>query len=492
MTGDNFFFSQLRYLRFLDYMDRRTFLSAAGAVAATTITQPSFGQSIRRDGRPNLLVIMTDQQSADMLSIAGNPYLHTPAMDSLARKGTRFTKAYVTNPICVPSRASFITGTMPHVNGVNFNTNDETYGPKTPPLTMEFKKAGYRTGYVGKWHIPHSIHDSSWNGIDVVKHPKNNYADFLIPDGCSEFLADQAGEKEPFLLVASFVNPHDICETARILSGIKDEFKNGKIPPFPDPDHCPELPANHAIPEDEPEVIRKHQALPGNSRTYPSQDWEADRWRQYRWAYARLVELVDHQIGKLLELLKTYDVDENTVIVFTSDHGDGNGCHQWNQKTLMYEESACIPYIIYDPRNPVDQVVDSERLVSMGLDLFPTLFDYAGIDKPEGLMGLSARPDSQIAHGQAHSHIVAENDLHPTYGESGNVYGRMIRTANYKYVCYSKGKNHEQLFNLADDPGETRSLVNDPVHRNELNRHRELLRKYIADSDDFFPLNRVG
>ncbi len=158
----------------------------------------------------------------------------------------------------------------------------------------------------------------------------------------------------------------------------------------------------------------------------------------------------------------------------------------------MYEESACIPYIIYDPRNPVDQVVDSERLVSMGLDLFPTLFDYAGIDKPEGLMGLSARPDSQIAHGQAHSHIVAENDLHPTYGESGNVYGRMIRTANYKYVCYSKGKNHEQLFNLADDPGETRSLVNDPVHRNELNRHRELLRKYIADSDDFFPLNRVG
>lgn len=474
-------------------MNRREFLASTGAaVAASTLTQAAFGQTSKRDDRPNLLVIMTDQQSADMLSIAGNSNLHTPAMDSLARKGTRFTKAYCTNPICVPSRASFLTGTMPHVNGVNFNTNDETYGPKTAPLTMEFKKAGYRTGYVGKWHIPRSIHDSDWNGIEVVKHPKGNYVDFLIPDGCSEFLAERAGEKEPFMLVASFVNPHDICETARILSGIDDEFKNGQIPPFPDPDRCPDLPFNHAIPKDEPEVIRKHQRLPGNSRTYPSYDWEEDRWRQYRWAYARLVELVDHQIGKVLELLNTYDVADNTVIVFTSDHGDGNGCHKWNQKTLLYEESAGVPFIIYDPRNPVDQVVDRERLVSMGLDLFPTLMDYADIEQPAGLMGFSARPDSWKVQQKSHSYIVVENDLHPEYGESGNVYGRMIRTADYKYICYSEGKNHEQFFDLVDDPGETHNLANDPAHRMELDHHRKLLLSYIQKTDDFFLISQVG
>ncbi len=472
-------------------MNRRNFISTAGLAAVASMEGLAQGQADPSGGRPNLLVIMTDQQSADMLSIAGNTDLHTPAMDSLARKGTRFTKAYVTNPICVPSRASFITGTMPHVNGVNFNTNDASYGPKTPPLTKEFKKAGYRTGYVGKWHIPHSIHDSAWNGIDFVAHPKSNYVDFLIPDGCSDFLAGNANKSEPFLLVASFVNPHDICETARILSGIDDKFKNGDIPPFPDPSACPDLPSNHAIPEDEPEAIRRHQKLPGNKGTYPSREWGSDKWRQYRWAYARLVELVDHQIGKVLELLKTYDVEDNTVIVFTSDHGDGNGCHKWNQKTLMYEESAGIPFIIYDPRQPTEGVVDSERLVSMGLDLFPTLMDYAGISKPAGLPGLSARPDSDLARSESHRYIVVENDLHPKYGESGEVYGRMIRTADYKYVCYSEGRNHEQLFNLASDPGETRSLVGDPAHRKELERHRALLREYIRETDDFFPMKQV-
>ncbi len=473
-------------------MDRRTFLSATSIAAASALSAPAFGKTSKQEGRPNLLVIMTDQQSATMMSLAGNTDLHTPAMDDLARKGTRFTKAYCTNPICVPSRASFLTGTMPHVNGVNFNTNDDSYGPKTPPLTMEFKKAGYRTGYVCKWHIPRSIHDSVWNGIDSVKYPKGNFVDFLIPDGCAEFLDEQSEVDAPFLLFASFVNPHDICEMSRILSGIDDKFKNGQIPPFPDPEKCPELPANFEIPKDEPEVIRKHQQLPGNSGTYPAVDWDKDTWRQYRWAYARLVELVDHQIGKVMELLNAYDVADNTVVVFTSDHGDGNGSHRWNQKTLLYEESAGVPFVIYDPRNPTEGIVDQERLVSMGLDLFPTLFDYAGIPSPKGLRGLSARPDSELSSRSKHDYLIVENDLHPKYGESGGVYGRMIRTENFKYVCYSEGAHHEQLFDLENDSGEMLNLVSDSAFQSTLDDNRRLLRKYIQETDDFFPLGQVG
>ena len=471
-------------------MNRRTFLSATGLAAASAITSSTSGQNRSKDQRPNILVIMTDQQSANMMSIAGNPHLHTPAMDSLARKGTRFTKAYVTNPICVPSRTSFLTGTMPHVNGVNFNTNDSSFGPKTPPLSKVVKEAGYRIGYVGKWHIPHAIEDSDWNGFDFVKHPKSNEVDPLIPDGCSEFLAQESDA--PFLLFASFVNPHDICETARILSGIEDRFKNGLIPPFPEVDHCPELPHNHSIPDDEPEVIRKHQAIPTNSRTYPSAQWTEEQWRHYRWAYARLNELVDHQIGKVLELLKTHGVEDNTVIIFTSDHGDGNGAHQWNQKTLLYEETAGIPFIIFDPRNPTTGTVNQEHLVSMGIDLFPTIFDYAGIKQPKGLMGLSARPETTEGNGPSHDYIVAENDLHPKYGESGGVFGRMIRTQKYKYICYSEGAHHEQLFDLEKDPGEMRNLVRNRKHKAILDEHRNLLSEYIRDTEDFFPLSQVG
>lgn len=433
---------------------------------------------------------MTDQQSANMMSIAGNPHLHTPAMDSLARKGVRFTQAYCTNPICVPSRTSFLTGTMPHVNGVNFNTNDGSYGPKAPPLSKVVKLAGYRTGYVGKWHIPHSIQDTDWNGFDFIKHPKSNGVDPLIPDGCSEFLAQTS--ESPFLLFASFVNPHDICETARILSGIDDRFKNGLIPPFPAVEYCPGLPENHAIPDDEPEVIRQHQRLPGNRGTYPSANWTEKQWRQYRWAYARLNELVDHQIGKVLELLKTHRVEDNTVILFTSDHGDGNGAHQWNQKTLMYEESAGIPFIITDLRDPEEEVVDDQHLVSMGLDLFPTIFDYAGIEQPKGLMGLSARPETLKSKGKSHDHIVVENDLHPEYGLSGGVYGRMIRTRRFKYVCYSEGANHEQLFDLENDPGEMKNLAGNSTYMRTLKEHRDILKNYIRDTDDFFPVAQVG
>jgi arylsulfatase A-like enzyme len=470
-------------------MNRRNFISTTGLAAAGSLARPSFAQE-SSEFRPNILVIMTDQQSANMMSIAGNPDLHTPAMDSLARKGTRFTKAYCSNPICVPSRSSFVTGTMPHVNGVNFNTNDDSYGPHAPSLFKVVKESGYRTGYVGKWHIPHSIQDSAWTGIDFVKYPKSNEVDFLIPEGCADFLSEKSDS--PFLLFASFVNPHDICEAARMLSGIEDRFKNGPIPSFPSEEHCPELPPNHEIPVDEPEVIRKHQALPGNSRTYPSADWGDRRWRLYRWAYARLVELVDHQIGKTLELLNAYGLADNTVVIFTSDHGDGNGAHRWNQKTLMYEETAGIPFIIFDPRNPVDESVNSDRLVSMGLDLFPTIFDYAGIEKPSGLMGMSARPESIGTGSLRHPYIVVENDLHPTYGESGGVYGRMIRTQKHKYVCYSEGRNREQLFDIDEDPGEMNNLVADPDYRELLQEHRNLLREYIARTDDFFPVSQIG
>lgn len=467
-------------------MNRRDFIATSGLIAlAQGVSTKAGANELSMKDRPNILVIMTDQQSADMMSCAGNSNLHTPAMDEIATAGVRFEKAYCTNPICVPSRTSFLTGTMPHENGINFNTSDESFEIHAEPLAKAVKESGYQTGYIGKWHVPHAIEDTDWHGFDFVAHNQPNGTDPRVTQGCDAFLSERT--EAPFLLFASFVNPHDICEAARMLSGIEDRYKNGEIPPIPPLEDCPVLPYNAQPSSNEPEVIRQHQRDPRNRRTYPSVDWTESEWRQYRWIYARLTELVDQQIGKILEQLKVHGVADNTVVIFTSDHGDGNGAHQWNQKTLFYEESARVPFVIYDPRDKSAGKVNNEQLISMGLDLFPTIYDYAGISMPSHLRGISARPDSD--HGTSNRpYIVAENDLHHTYGQSGGVYGRMIRSSRYKYTRFSQGKNPEQLFDLESDPGEMNNLVGESAYSEQLNQHRNWLDQYIEKTEDFFPL----
>ncbi|HSH09431.1 MAG TPA: sulfatase-like hydrolase/transferase, partial [Oceanipulchritudo sp.] len=439
-------------------MKRRAFLqkSSIGVVGmisplllrAQQTTDPA------SEKRPNILFIMTDQQYAGAMSNAGNRDLHTPSMDLLAHRGVSFTKAYCTNPICVPSRTSLITGRMPHATTVTFNTDEHEIAAS--PLSPLMKAHGYATGYVGKWHIPHDATDTTWHGFDFVAHARGNRLDNDVPGSVEEFL--QQERDKPFFLVASFVNPHDICEWARQASGIKDPLPNGPIPAPPPPEECPSLPFNHAIAEDEPSVIREHQKkLP---RAYPVRDWDADTWRQYRWAYNRLTEKVDGQIGQILDSLKRSGQWDNTVIVFTSDHGDGLGAHAWNQKTLFYEEVSRIPLIVTDLRKTTSERKDTAHLVSMNIDLFPTFFDYAGIQPPQDLPGISLRPIvEERAAAPSHPFIISQSDLHTGYGSSGGVYGRMVRTQQYKYVVYSEGENREQLFDLEQDPGEMVNLA---------------------------------
>lgn len=433
------------------------------------------------DNRPNILFIMTDQQYAGAMSNAGNKELSTPAMDYLAKRGVSFTKAYCTNPICVPSRTSWITGRMPHETTVTYNTNEHPIA--AAPLSPQFKAHGYATGYAGKWHIPHEALDTAWHGFDFVAHARANELDNEVPASVEEFLKTE--REEPFILVASFVNPHDICEWARQASGIKDPLPNGAIPEAPPPADCPPLPPNHGIPDNEPSVIREHQKkLP---RAYPVQDWDADKWRQYRWAYNRLTEKVDGQIGTILESLKRSGKWDNTVIVFTSDHGDGIGAHAWNQKTLFYEEISRIPLIVTDLRKEAPGRKDSAHLVSMNIDLFPTFFDYAGIDPKTPLPGISLRPlVEERMQPDSHEYIICQNDLHFEFGSSGGVYGRMVRTGRYKYVVYSEGENREQLFDLERDPGEMTNLAQHAGSRNILESHRRILKIWIAANGDFF------
>lgn len=400
-------------------------------------------------------------------------------MDRIAAKGVRFEQAYASNPICVPSRTSYMTGTMPHENGVDYNGDLVPLDcSRFPVLAGLFRDAGYDTGHFGKWHLPHDIDNVAWSGFITRKAVRNNDVDDDIVRPCLDFITTK--RDAPFLAFASFVNPHDICEFARILTGMPDRLKNGAIPEPPDLDELPPLPENWERPDDEPQAVTDHYMLETTRGIYPSREWggaEDPRWRQYLWAYYRLVELVDRRVGELLDGLEGAGLDGNTLIVFTSDHGDGMARHRWTQKTLFYDEVARVPFILSWPGKLSPRTVKANHLLNLGTDLFPTLMDAAGLEKPSRLTGLSALPAATgKADAPAHPFIVSENNLQPKWEARGDVSGRMIRTPRYKYVRYSHGANREQLFDMEADPLEMRNLVADPAFAEVLNEHRQLAR----------------
>jgi len=268
-------------------------------VAAATLTAQFSRAFTRSPERPNILWIMTDQQPASAMSCTGNDGLKTPAMDYLAVNGIRFDLAYCANPICVPSRTSMMTGKMPHETGVTFNM--DLFKVLEPSLGSFITEAGYDTGYIGKWHIPMPTDTTHWHGFQMMKEGgKRDFNDCQVAKPAIDFIRKK--RNKPWFLVASFVNPHDICEWARRATGGFPERKmqlwNGPIPETPPPEKCPALPANFQIPENEPDIIRAYQTW--QKPTYPVRDWSDKRWRQYRWALNRLVERVDSEIAKII------------------------------------------------------------------------------------------------------------------------------------------------------------------------------------------------
>ncbi len=474
-------------------MNRRRFirdsaLTMAGTLAASL---PARATRLNPAQRPNLLIITTDQQSAEAMSAVDNGDLRTPAMDSLAAEGVMFERAYCANPICVPSRASYMTGLMPHENGVRYNADTFPEPMRGACWAESLRAAGYATAYIGKWHIPRAIEDSAWSGFERTALTEANGVDPAIADAAEAFLRSDHGGR-PFLLCASFHNPHDICEWARSASGIEDRLPNGPIPEAPPPDRCPVVRANHAVPVGEPAVIRAHQAAPGNARTYPVRGWggpEDGRWRQYLWAYYRLTEKVDAGIGRILDCLRQSGQAEHTLVVFFSDHGDGMGAHRWNQKTLFYDECARVPFIVSWPGQTWAGGRERKRLVNLGTDLAATLFDFAGIPASANSRGKSVKAFALGRRdGPVHPYVVSEANLHPAYGAEGEHNGRMVRSARYKYIGYNGGADPEQLFDLDLDPGEMHNLVHDPAHADVLAAHRRMLAEYARDTADDFPV----
>ena len=417
---------------------------------------------IQAADRPNIIYIMTDQQTATAMSCMGNKDLHTPNMDRLAEAGVMFRNAYCSTPLSGPSRASMFTGCFSHEIGMPSNGDPMPENLKRQSLGVLMNNAGYDCVYAGKWHVhTSSIPDNEFGFKNIHDHN-----DFGLAESCVEYLDSK--HKSPFFLVASFDNPHNICEFAR-----QQNLPYAETPQA-DISECPGLPLNYERNPYDADVIKHEKSI--NYSAYPTSNYTPDDWRRYRYAYFRLVEHVDAEIGKLVDAIDRNGLWENTVIIFTSDHGDGVGAHQWNQKSVLYEEVINIPMIVVLPGKK-NAGKELPQLVNNGVDFFASVCEWAGVDMPEGLPGCSYKKLVEGCDVNAeHQDFVVTETL---FDKGGGTRGWALRTKDFKYVMYDKGLYREQLFDMNADRGEMRNLAVEKKYESELKRHRALLNDWM-------------
>jgi len=450
---------------------RRDFLKA-GAAGLCVLTLGGQWAAAETRKRPNVLLITTDQQCVDAMSAVGNKWAKTPHMDALAANGVYFTQSYCSYPLCSPSRSALHTGRTPHEISVDHNSMP--IDPAMPLSGQVLLAAGYDTGYSGKWHMPNSYPTDGIAGFEVLNKASRtgklaHDVDEATMTQAIEFL--QRKREKPFFLVVSFINPHDICLLAGETSALLEDLQKKYFPAAGA--ELPPLPPNFANTAGEPAQLAKRARHEG---------WDETHWRKYIYAYYRLMEDVDGQVGRVLEALRQAGQEESTLVVFTSDHGEGLASHHWTGKMMFYDQEASVPLIVSWKGVTPPKRIDGRHLVST-LDVLPTICDYAGAEPPPHVRGESLR--AVIEKPDAPGHEFVASEIAGGMGGQGRAF--MIRTKKYKYVVFpasGAAEKAEMLFDMESDPGEMKNLASDAALASELQRHRKLLDQWKKTTEE--------
>ncbi len=427
------------------------------------------------ENRPNIIFILSDDHRWDYLGSAGHPFVRTPHLDRLAREGARFTNAFVTTSLCSPSRASFLTGRYPQGHGVqnNFTKWDESNVTFLEPL----KRAGYRTAFIGKWHMPGGIPDLPGADLFITfDHVAGQGAYYGTPYIVNGERIPLGEEVMPGITAEGYITK-DLTDMA--LAFIDQQLDT----PFV-------LYLSHKaahLPMTPPEETKgRHSDIP---IAIPE---EADNWvsfangnyvhllwgqlRTYIRAYAETIEAMDAEIGRLLTRLDELGLTDNTIVVYAGDNGYLWGEHRQIDKRWAYEDSIRIPFLVRypdglsDPGEPVEDMV-------LNVDLAPTLLDLAGLDIPDIMDGESLLPrirgEAPVDRADWLYSYFAD---YPYRVPSLNA----LRTERYKLVRYDRGKSPE-LYDLDQDPEERANLAQDPAHRSVFERLSSRMDDLIRD-----------
>jgi arylsulfatase A-like enzyme len=469
---------------------RRAVLGGLLASAAASAVLPKASRPPRR---PNLVFFLGEGLRYDEFSLMGNSILKTPNMDRIGREGVLFRNAFCTNALCLPSRASFLTGAWSHTTGAT--TNDENQVPARFPLVTDLlRKNGYETAFIGKSHVGGALLDREWDyyfgfkGQADYLHPEivegsnghygepkiyNTYVDDLLTDKAVEWVRGR-GEK-PFCLFLWFYAPHaPFYRPRRML----DLFNGVKIP----------VPAN---------FNDDLKGYPGKARAVANADNKIGTTAVFTDDPRSLEELVkdhyagvqsnDEDVGRVLDAVSSLGKLDDTAVILSSDHGFFLGEHTFYDKRLMYEPSIRIPLMIRYPKRIKPGSVREEMVLNV--DVPGTLLDLAGIPTPTTMQGRTLMP---LAAGRPpadwRKDWLYEYYEYPAY-ENVRPH-RGIRTERYKYIHFFTEPQEYELYDLQTDPDENNNLYGKPGHEaltQQLAQRLEALRRETGDNYVYHP-----
>jgi len=435
--------------------------------------------------RPNILWICTDQQRYDTITALNNPHIRTPNIDRLVAEGVAFTHTFCQSPICTPSRASFLTGMYPSTVHGSMNGN-EHWAEAAPLVTALLADAGYHCGLAGKLHLagahgrvePRPQHDGyeffQWShGVHDFWESGHAYADWLRAQGHdlgemlkqpeqippelhqSSWCTDRAidfieaqSDSEPWLMSVNIFDPHAPFDPPQ---SYLDRYAADEMPDplFRESD----LATQAALAEIDFQTEGRRP--------------ETFNARQIKAAYYAMIELIDDNVGRMLDALERAGQRENTVIIFMSDHGETLGDHGLLLKGCRFYEGLVRVPLIFSWPGHIQRGVVREALVEL-TDIAPTLLDLAALPIPEKMQGRSLLPHLTQPETPDHHREFVRCEYYRALNPNANArfngtYGTMLRDHQYKLVVYH-GHEIGELYDLAADPDEFENRWDDPAY----------------------------
>ncbi|MEJ7813470.1 MAG: sulfatase [Gemmatimonadaceae bacterium] len=473
-------------------------LIGGGVVGLPLAARLGHARGRARATPPNVLFIMTDDQRQDAVGAYGNPILKTPNMDRIGAGGARFTEAFVTNSLCAPSRATILTGVYSHVHGVITNGGGPQYynqpGLRDEQVTWVelLRRAGYRTALVGKWHLtslPTGFDEwvifpgqGAYHNPDLIANGVHlrlrGHADDVVGDQALEFLRTRPKDR-PFCLLYQFKSPHRAWMPAARFANAFDGVTIPTPRTFEDRLDAGALRNAEMALADMPDFRAR-----GVSPDLPVAERKRRNLEELVKNYYRVLLSVDENVGRVLDYLDAEKLADDTVVVYTSDNGFFLGEHGLFDKRLMYEPSIRVPLLVRYPARVKAGQVDRRHMV-LNLDVAPTLLELAGVPVPGWMQGRSlvpllegpSPPPWRDAFLYEYYEYPAEHCVRKHHG---------IRTARWKLLHFWEQPEEWELFDLRNDPDETRNVAALPANRTtlaELQARLAALRHETGDVD---------
>ncbi len=479
-------------------MNKLSIFSALALTAATAAVQSAPAQ------RPNIVFILLDDLRWDALGCMDHPFLQTPNIDRIAEEGMIFRNAFTTISVCGPSRAGFLTGTYPQVNGVERNEQHRDPNPSIPNMGQLMQNAGYETAFIGKWHMAHTAkpragfdHWISFEGQGVYTDPplNENGRDFVKQGYMTDILNDCAVDwlnqphEKPFMLYLSHKAVHLHFTPAE---RHKKQYIGAQMPEPPnwqdDLSGKPEWQRAGWTWK----IMRKNWLANQGSpipAALPPGPWDPGV-TDMRLQYFQTLSAVDDSVGDIFQTLEKTGQLDNTLILFTSDNGFRiPGADRINSdKRTAHEESMRIPFLVRYPRL-VKPGSESDKMI-LNIDLLPTLLDLAGAGIPEHVQGRSFKP---LLSGQTPKDW-RTSFFYEYFAESWvpgipTVY--CLRTDDWKYMMYPDIKRQtelykglqdmDELYDLKKDPNELKNLAANPEYSSKLQELKKEMNRRLAD-----------